>query len=282
MEILKQNAVDFIYRVFAKDCINNKLLKFGSSYYNNVVNNSFNEIIKGKEQVENPFILRLGGQCGSGKTSQLFPAIKNSIKTDNYIHLAVRLFAKNHPYYDDLIDKYGSDLIREKTNGFALLCLFGIIEKLIQNKYNILFEVTILEPEFERFIINLAKQYNYSFSYHVMSIPFEISNKFVIDRMKSGGLEKNRFMPQETLDYFYDVLPRGINEIINNSSMFNENDYFIIWNIINNKPVLITNKFNNKIIITFDKNRIFSENIVIKDVNIKFLEKLDFYQKFFK
>ncbi len=280
MEHLREKAVDFIYKVFAKDCLNNEL-SFNSDLYLKTIDGIYNEITKNVTPVNDPFMIRLGGQCGSGKTTQLVPAIKSTINCTNYIHLAVRLFAKCHPYYDELINKYGIGLIREKTNGFALLCLFGVLEKLIKNKYNILFEVTILEPEFERYIINLAKNYNYSFSFHIMSVPFVISNNFANERTNSNGNEKNRIMPKETLDYFYDVLSRGINEIINNAKLFNENDYVIIWNITDSEPVLVTNKFDINVLNIFNKYRIFNDSIIIKDIETKLGEKINFYNKFF-
>ena len=80
-------------------------------------------------------MFRIGGQSGSGKTTQLMPSIQNIIekKNNNFINISIRLFSKYHPYYNNLLNQYGEGMIREKTNGFALLLIFRITELLIQN-----------------------------------------------------------------------------------------------------------------------------------------------------
>ena len=160
MENSRKNCIDFIYKIFANDCKNDKNLEFENKYFNTIADNCVKELTQNKKSAEKPFLIRLGGQCGSGKTTQLLPAIKENLKDDNYIHLAVRLFADKHPHYNKFLDKYGQGLIREKTNGYALLCLFKVLEILIQNKYNIFLEMTILDPDFEEYINKLAKKYN--------------------------------------------------------------------------------------------------------------------------
>lgn len=284
MENSRKNCIDFIYKIFANDCKNDKNLEFENKYFNTIADNCVKELTQNKKSAEKPFLIRLGGQCGSGKTTQLLPAIKENLKDDNYIHLAVRLFANKHPHYNKLLDEYGQGLIREKTNGYALLCLFKVLEILIQNKYNIFLEMTILDPDFEEYINKLAKKYNFSVLFNVMSIPFEVSNYLVEERRKNNNLEKNRIMPKNTLDFFYNILPLGIENIIKNANIFDENDYFIIWNMLESKPVLISNNFNNEILDIFNKNRVFNKNNFTKipDFAKKLKEKTEFYKNFLK
>ena len=283
MEKLRENCIDFIYKIFANDCKNDKSLEFENKYFNTIIDNCVKELTQNKKSVEKPFLIRLGGQCGSGKTTQLLPAIKENLKDDNYIHLAVRLFANKHPYYNKLLDEYGQGLIREKTNGYALLCLFKALEILIQNKYNIFLEMTILDPSFEEYINKLAKKYNFSVLFNVMSVPFEVSNYLVEERRLNSGLEKNRIMPKDTLNFFYNILPLGIENIIKNANIFDKNDYFIMWNMLESKPILISNHFNNEILDIFNKNRIFNKNDFCKipDFTKKLKEKTEFYKSFF-
>jgi len=285
MENLRNKSIEFIYKIFAKDCKDTENLKFESEYFNSVVNNFYNDLIIDKEPVEKPFMVRTAGQSGSGKTTQLLPSIKEGLPTNNYVHLAVRKFAKLHPNYNKLLQEFGDGLIREKTNGFALLCLFKSLELLIKNKYNVLFEVTILDPDFEEYVNRLAKFYNYFLIFNVLSVPFEVSNYFANKRMKESKIEKNRIVPQKTLDFFYEILPLGIERIINISSIFDKNDYFIMWNIISCENILVTNNFNKNILNLFNKNRIISgelEVYLIENIEKKLEEKKKFYREFFK
>ncbi|MDD2839860.1 MAG: zeta toxin family protein [Rickettsiales bacterium] len=282
MKLLRDKVINFIYNIFANNCKNDVKSKFESDYFNKVVEEQIKLLTKDKTPLQKPFLIRTAGQCGSGKTTQLLPAIEKNLPTNNYVHLAVRSFAKIHPYYSYLISEYGDGLIREKTNGFALLCLFKITEILIKNKYNIFLEMTILDPIFEEYINKIAKNHNYAILFNIMTIPIEISNYLVNQRAKESIIEKNRIVPCETLNYFYNILPLGIANIINNYAIFDKNDYFIIWNINQPKPILITNKFDKEILEIFNKNRIYKKDceIKLKSSQEKLAEKMIFYEKF--
>lgn len=283
---LRNKAIQFIYDVFAKDCLNDEKLKFEGNHFNSVVNKAFNELILNRKINKNPYLIKLGGQSGSGKTTQLLPAIKDNLdKIDrNYVHIAVRFFAKFHPYYNELLEKYGEGLIREKTNGFALLCLFAVAEKLIKNKYNVLFEVTLLDPSFEEYFARLSKSMNYNVIYNVLLVPFEISNFWVKNRLYNSNYEKNRIVPESTQDYFYKVLPIAIEKILNIHNIFEKNDYVVLWDIFDEKPVLVSNNFEKEILNIFNQNRFFKENelSLIKDEKIALDFKKKFYMNFFK
>ena len=223
----------------------------------------------------------INGMSGCGKTTKLTPAICSNLSTDNYITIAVRTFAKCHPYYNDLLERYGEGLIREKTNGFALLCFFGILEKLIQNKFNILAEITLLDPDFEEYFIKLSKEHNYNIIYNVISVNHNISNQWIDKRSKTSKNEKNRIVLTETSNYFYNILPQAIERIVENKKFFNEKDYFILWNVYDKKPLLTTNIFDNNIINLFNKYRNIEDiNVLTDEESLK--SKEDFYNNFLK
>lgn len=279
---LRGQSIQFMYNIFAHDCIDDKKLNFESDYFNEVVNDCFSELTRHKQPINNPFLIKLGGQSGSGKTTQLLPAIVENIKTDNYVHLAVRLFAKKHPYYNELMEKYGDGLIREKTNGFALMCLFALTEKLIQNKYNVFCEITLLDPAYEEYFARLAKMQNYKIIYNVLSVPLEISNNWIQDRLQNSTYEKNRVVSQNSIDFFYNILPKAVLKILEISNIFDKNDYFVLWNIFDKKPLIMSNKFEKNIFEVFEKHRIYNDNMLQKipnsDDNLK--SKIEFYKNF--
>ena len=283
MQELRKKSIDFMYKVFANDCLDDSLLKFESDYFNTVVDKIYNNLIKNKKSVKNPFLLKLGGQSGSGKTTQLLPSISEAIDSKyDYIHIAVRSFAKYHPQYNELLEKHGESLIREKTNGFALLCLFAVAEKLIKNKFNILFEVTLLDPDFEEYFAKLAKNYGYKIIYNILSIPLEISNGWIIDRLNNSEHEKNRIVSQANIDFFYNILPLAIERIIDLKDVFNSTDYMVLWNTIESNPILITNNFTDDILVIFNKFRSLKniDNITIVDKHTSLNYKKNFYKKF--
>ena len=70
----------------------------------------YKKLTTNKIPVSNPYLIKLGGQSGCGKTTKLTPAICSNLSTDNYITIAVRTFAKCHPYYNDLLERYGENL----------------------------------------------------------------------------------------------------------------------------------------------------------------------------
>ena len=283
MQELREKSIKFMYDVFAGDCLNDDKLSFGSFYFNDVVNDKFTELTKDKKSSDKPFLLKLGGQSGAGKTTQLLPSLSEAIDGNfDYVHIAVRSFAKCHPYYDEFIEKYGDGLIREKTNGFALLCLFAVAEKLIKNKFNILFEVTLLDPDFEEYFIYLAKKYNYKIIYNILSVPLETSNLWIKTRLQNSKIEKNRIVSQNSIDFSYNTLSPALTRIVSLKDIFNDNDYIILWNIQDKEPILITNSFNNNLLNLFDKFREQKNIDNILDEKESLNCKKTFYSNFLK
>ena len=107
-----------------------------------------------------PFLVRLAGQSGSGKSSQLFPALEYALKDKTYIAITVGRFASFHPKYTEW-QKNCPELMREKTNGFALRALVLFYRYCIENRCNIVLDMTLLEPEIDMYLMILAKKMGY-------------------------------------------------------------------------------------------------------------------------
>ena len=282
---IREETLKLIYNKYSQDCIGNEQLKFSSKFFNNIVEDVFKTLVRNKQPSRKPTIIKLGGQSGTGKTTQLMPAIKSCLNEKNidYVHMAVRLFAVYHPDYNKLLKEYGQSLIREKTNGFAMLCLFAILEKLIKNRYNILYEITLLDPIFEEYTIKLSKLNNYTIIYNVISSPLKISNKWLNERTINSKIEPNRIVSENSINNLYNILPKAIEHIIKLSNYFDKNDYMILWNLIEKEPILISNQFNQQILELFNKNRIFDEKMVskLRKEEEALQDKISFYKKFF-
>ncbi len=279
----KRKILNFIYEKWHNQEGNEGIFDFFNKEFEDIANRAFLDLTRNIEKNDNlHYLIRIAGQSGSGKTTQLMPAIKTNLDKmkQNYVLLAVRFFAKYHPNYNELLKTYGDSLIREKTNGFALTLLIKVLEKLIENKYNILFEVTLLEPIFEEYLIKISKKNNYKINFNILSIPLKLSNQWIEKRQNKEGSEINRVVFKSSSSYFYEILPKALKILIDNNEIFDKNDSIIMWNAFDESPCLKTNIFNEKILNIFEK---FRKIDVIDITNEKKLleSKIIFYNNFY-
>lgn len=180
-------------------------------------------------------IHRIGGQSGSGKTTQVSRAILNTCLTHNEqpLVIAVRTFSTLHPKYNELLSQFGQQLIREKTNGFALKCLCCAVKLAVQRGFLLILEVTLLHPVFEQFIADLCIENEYDINFHILSVNKSISN-ILIRKRETGvtGLEYGRIITPSSSLYFYKILPVGMKFWIKKYPYF----YCIMWNAFDSLP----------------------------------------------
>ena len=170
-----------------------------------------------------PFLIRVAGQSGSGKSSQLTTSLVDALKKTSYILLNVARFSVFHPLYADLKEKH-FDLLREKTNGFALRQLLLFYEYCITNRINILLDITFLEPEIENYLMSLAKQNGYRIQIHLLCVPKKVSNSFIKKREK----QTKRVVAQKSSDYFFNILTPSLKNLVQ-QPFFEKDDKIILW-----------------------------------------------------
>ena len=178
-----------------------------------------------------PFLLRIAGQSGSGKSSQLTSWITRLLKKDAYTLLNVSMFAPFHPLYADL-QKKDKALLREKTNGFALKMLLSFYEYCILRKVNIVLDITLLEPDIEDYFMRLAKENGYLVQMHLLCVPKKISDFFIRQRQRETG----RVVALKSSDYFFNALPRALKHITR-MPIFDVQDRAILWSHCYFRPV---------------------------------------------
>ena len=112
---------------------------------------------------KNHRLIRLAGISGSGKTTQILPAVEAYSRKNNFepILLAARRFVEYHPHYQEIKEYYGDENLRKNTDEFATIMLFLAISELIKGGYDIVLDVTLLDPEMEGILVKLLKQGNY-------------------------------------------------------------------------------------------------------------------------
>ena len=108
-------------------------------------------------------IIRITGPSGSGKTTQILPAAEAYCGEHhiNPILIAARRFVEYHPHYNEIKSHYGEENIRKLTDEFSTIMLFLTISELIQNGYDIILDVSLLDPAIEAILLKLIQTNHY-------------------------------------------------------------------------------------------------------------------------
>lgn len=194
-----------------------------------------NYFSKQKDITKSGEMVRLVGQSGSGKTTQLLPTAKKYFesKKKKPLHLCVRNFSILHPDYKNLLSEFGNGEIREKTNGFALRCLIVCLNLAIEKGCDILLEVTFLSQKFEDFLFNFLKKQGYDTLLLCLAVNKKVSNEFILKRQQNTSCEKGRVVYKSSLDFFYKQMIKGLKFLAKNYP----DQRIIIWNAFENNCV---------------------------------------------
>jgi len=186
-----------------------------------------------------PFLIRISGQSGSGKSTQLVPAIEKIFKNIPYAKINVGAFAQFHPRFSEW-QKNTPDKMRENTNGFALRALVLFYKHCILNQANIVLDMTLLEPEIDLYLMTLAKKSGYKIQTHVLCVPKLISDTFIRRRQQQTG----RYVKPSSSGYFFKALAPCL-KALTTSHLFNQNDRLILWSHTQTHPIKQTH-LNNR------------------------------------
>ena len=112
---------------------------------------------------KNRQFIRIAGLSGSGKTTQILPAVEAYCEKNGYepILIAARRFVEYHPHYQEIKDFYGDANLRKMTDEFATIMLFLTLTELLKNGYDIVLDVTLLDPEIEAMLLKTVQATNY-------------------------------------------------------------------------------------------------------------------------
>ena len=184
------------------------------------------------ETAMHPFCVRLVGQSGSGKTSQLLPAVKEALSTNGvpFVSFAVRDFVKYHPDLEAIKQACGESLLREKTNMFALVLLTEVLLRCISKKMPILLEVTLLAPIYESCIHAFLEKNGYLCDYQCLAVPKSVSDAWIQKRF----LETKRVVSQNSSSFFYDTLEPAFKALHG----FSLKNRVFIWDRVHEVPLL--------------------------------------------
>lgn len=183
---------------------------------------------------QKPFFIRLTGQSGCGKSTQLAPSVQEALQNRSYVHLSVGKFAIFHPEYEKFTHEI-PDMAREKTNGFGLRLMLIFLEYCLKNNINVVLEFSLIDADFEIYLLSLVKAKKYRMNMHLMCVPQQVSNKLIRRRQE----ETNRCVTPKTASYTYDIVPKSLEKILQFPDI-QENDRIVLWSLCFAEPILCT------------------------------------------
>lgn len=129
-------------------------------------------------------LIRIAGLSGSGKTTQLLPATESYFKNRELdpVLVAARVFVEYHPHFKEIRDYYGEENLRKMTDEFSTIMLFLAITELIKNGYDIILDVTLLDPAMEKILQEMLEAAKYNQIILMITISPVITEKFLSGR----------------------------------------------------------------------------------------------------
>ena len=96
--------------------------------------------------------------------------------------MAARRFVEYHPHYQEIKEYYGDENLRKMTDEFATIMLFLTLSELIKNGYDIILDVTLLDPEMEAILLKLLKAGNYEMLILMIAVSPTVTEKYLEGR----------------------------------------------------------------------------------------------------
>ena len=128
--------------------------------------------LAGKRATKNGSFVRLVGQSGVGKTTQLLPAAEEYYRARmrEPILVAAREFVELHPHYREILEKYGEAELRRRTDDFATIVMFYVLVKLTQERADFILDLSFVGTKIEWMFELMAKNYDEK-TYLMMVVP---------------------------------------------------------------------------------------------------------------
>ena len=176
---------------------------------------------------KNRQLIRLAGISGSGKTTQLLPAVEAFCRKNNFepILMAARRFVEYHPHYDEIREYYGEENVRKMTDEFSTIMLFLTLSELIRGGYDIVLDVTLLDPEMEGILLKLMREAKYQALFLMIAVSPTVTEKFL-----SGRAWRHT---RETELEFIRATSKALNFYAENAADL----HIIMWSVYDKPPI---------------------------------------------
>ena len=212
-------------------------------------------------------LVRIAGPSGSGKTTQLLPAVESYFKAHGKqpILVAARRFVKFHPFVKEIEATYGTENLRKMTDEFSTIMMFLTLSALIQQGYDIILDVTLLDPKIEGALMQMLTKKDYQTWLTMVAVSPEITEKFLGARAwRHTKATEEEFIraTSAALNFYHDAFPET---------------RIILWNVWDLEPIY-DGKIKDALEI-FDKYSHITEftpittEKALKDAKIAYLNK---------
>lgn len=159
-----------------------------------------------KDATKTGMLIRLAGQSGSGKTTQLLPAAESYFKAKNLkpILIATRNLVKYHPHYQEILKNYGESELRKRTDDFATILMYRVMRILTRKNYDLIIDVSFVSPKVEKLLMLMTKNYQ-EYLFLIMAVSRKISEQLLRNRTwrHDEKLEREFFISTERALTFY-------------------------------------------------------------------------------
>ena len=172
-------------------------------------------------------LVRIAGLSGSGKTTQLLPAVENYFKeqSKNPVLVAARRFVQFHPHAKEIEATYGTENLRKMTDEFSTIMMFLTLSALIGSGYDIILDVTLLDPKIEGALMQMLASKNYQTWLTMIAVSPKITEKFLGARAwRHTKATEEEFIRATTAacQFYHDNFP---------------NTRIILWNVWDKEPI---------------------------------------------
>lgn len=136
------------------------------------------------DATKNRHLFRIAGISGSGKTTQILPAVETYCAKNNLrpILVAARRFVEYHPYYQEIKDFYGDENLRQMTDEFNTIMFFMTLAELLKNGYDIILDVTLLDPQIESILLKFLDGSGYQMLILMIAVSPAVTEKYLSGR----------------------------------------------------------------------------------------------------
>lgn len=160
-----------------------------------------------KDKTKGRKLVRIAGLSGSGKTTQLMPAVMKLFQElkEEPILVAARRFVRYHPHLQEITECYGKENVRKMTDEFSTIMMFMALKSLIREGWDIVLDVTLLDPEMEAILLKMLKAGGYAKMLVITAINPVITNKFLEERgWRHSKATEDEFMraTEESLKFY--------------------------------------------------------------------------------
>lgn len=170
---------------------------------------------------------RIAGLSGSGKTTQLLPAVEAHFEKAEKrpILVAARKFVEFHPFFNEIKNEYGEANLRKMTDEFSSIMMFLVLFELINDGYDIILDVTLLDPKMEAILVQMLTESHYDAWLTMVAVSPEITEKFLGERSWRHTKETEQEFIRATsmaLKFYQETAP---------------DMHIILWNVWDIEPI---------------------------------------------